>query len=73
MILIEISLHGKGKNGDRGRSPRKIFATTPFKSNENALFDIKRALQKRHCRSFAEKGRVPDPKDPPSCAAAGAE
>ena len=42
----------------------KISGTTPFKSQENALFDIKKALQKRHFCSFAEKGRGPDPEDP---------
>jgi len=43
--------------------PQKIFGTTTFLSEENALFDIKRALQKGHLRPFAEKGRVPDHQD----------
>ena len=38
-----------------------MFGTMPFQSKENALFDIKRALQRGHSY-FAEKGRGPDPR-----------
>ena len=37
----------------------KIVRTTPFKSKENALFDIKRALQKGHVCYCAEKDSDP--------------
>ena len=53
----------KGKWG-LGVKPQKMFGTTPFQSNEDALFDIKKALQKGHFGSFAEKGRDPEPQDP---------
>ena len=57
------SLEGR-KNTDRGRSRQNTFGATPFQPMENALCDIKRALQKGHVRSFAEKSRDSDPKDP---------
>ena len=39
------------------------FWNHTFQSKENALFDIERVLQKRHFRSFADKGGGPYPKD----------
>ena len=44
--------------------PQGIFAIMPFQCKENALFNKKRALQKSHFRSFAEKGRGSVPQDP---------
>ena len=41
-----------------------MLGTMPFQSIENALFDIKKELQKGHFRSFGEKGRAPDPETP---------
>ena len=38
-----------------------------FQSKEIARFDTKRALKKVYFHSLAEKGRAPDPHDPPSC------
>ena len=52
------------RKGGRGCSPQKMFGATPFQSKKNALFDIKRALQKGHFRSFAEKGRDLDTYNP---------
>ena len=40
----------------------------PFQSTANTLSDKERALQKEHCRSFAENGRGPDSQYPLSCA-----
>ena len=37
-----------------------IFGGTPFNLRKTRLFDIKRALQKGHVCSFAEKGKAPD-------------
>ena len=34
------------ENGGQGLRAQKIFATTPFKSKGNPLFNIKRTLQK---------------------------
>jgi len=51
------------KNGSRRRSSQEVFGTTPFQTKESAIFDIERALQ-GDFRSFAEKGRGPDPKNP---------
>ena len=74
MISIAISFHSneelkakapelkaKGLNGGRRRGLQKILGSRPFQSEENFLFDIKRVLQKGHFRSFAERGRNPDP------------
>ena len=59
MILIAITLYrNEGKFGS-GQCPWKVFGTTTFQSKENALFDIERALQKRHFRSFADKDKDP--------------
>ena len=44
-------------------NPLDRFVTTPFQFTENSLFDKKRALQKEHFRSFAEKGRISDSQD----------
>ena len=44
-----------------GRGAIKISGITPYPSQGNALFDIERALQKGHFRSFAEKDRGLDP------------
>ena len=55
----------KKEKWGRGQSPHTIFGTMPLQSKENALFDINSALQKGVFCSFAEKGRGPDPKDPP--------
>ena len=57
---------GTKKIGSQGLSPWKTFGTTAFSSKKNALFDIRKALQKGCFRSFAEKGRSPDTKDPHS-------
>ena len=40
-----------------------MLGTMTFQSKENAVFDVKMALKKGHFRSFAEKGRCPDPQD----------
>ena len=56
----------EGKTGAGGEPPRK-FGRPLLSIFGRALFDIKRALQKGNFRSFAEKGRGPDPQDPPSC------
>ena len=42
----------------------------PFQSTANTLSDKERALQKEHCRSFAENGRGPDSQYPLNCAPA---
>ena len=44
-----------------------MFTITPCSSEENAFFDIERALQTRVFCSFTEKGSGHDPQDPPSC------
>ena len=53
MILNAISFQGKS------------FEALPLESKENAHFDIKRARQKGHFRSFAEMGRGLDLQVPP--------
>ena len=56
---------GQGdKKGARGEAP-EYCGDYDLKEN---LFDMERALQRGHFCSFAEKGRVLDPQDPPSCA-----
>ena len=63
MILIAISFHAsKGKliAGGEGKS----FGATPFQSKESTLFDINMPLQTGSFRSFAGKGKGPDPQDP---------
>ena len=68
IILTAMSFSGKeGKTGAGGEPPRK-FGQPRLSVFGSALFDIKRALQKGSFHSFAEKGRGPDPQDPPSCA-----
>ena len=44
------------KKGGQGQSQWTIFEIMPFPSWGDALFDMERALQKRHFSSFAEKG-----------------
>ena len=67
-VIIANSFQGKeGKIGAWGKVPRKILVKQTFQSKENALFNIKRALQNRQFRCFAEKGKGPDPQEPPSC------
>ena len=51
-----------------GASPQNIFGITPFQSKEKTIFDIERALQKGHFRTFAKKVRGPDPQDALGCA-----
>ena len=69
MILIAMPFNSNdGKTGNGGDAPRIFFGTTSFKSKESALFTIKKALQKGHFHSFAEKGSGPDPQNSPSCA-----
>ena len=46
----------------------KVFGIMPFQSKEDAVFDIKRGLQKGHFCSKSEKSRGPDPQEPSSCA-----
>ena len=68
MILLQYFSQQQVKNGGWGQSLQKTFGTTPFQSKENALFEIKRALQRGNLCSLAEKGRGQDPQDPsPSC------
>ena len=65
MILIAISFHGnKGILRAVVDAPRKYLEPRLFKSKENTLSDINEALQKGQFRSFAVKGRGPDPQDP---------
>ena len=63
MILIAISFHSNEKMGAGGKGTRN-FCYQASQSKESAFFDIKRALQNGHFRSFAEKGRGPEPQSP---------
>ena len=50
--IIAISFIIRKGKWELGAKPQKIFGTTPFQSQEIALFDIKIALQKRQCRQM---------------------
>ena len=60
---LQCLLKARRENGCWGRSPQKMFWTTSFQSKESAHFDTIRVLKGKF-RSFAEKGRGPDPQDP---------
>ena len=65
MVLIAISFHGNEGILRAGvEAPRKFLEPRLFKSKDSTLSDINGALQKGQFRSFAEKGRGPDPQDP---------
>ena len=52
--LQKRSLHGKERKVGLEMNSQKISRAAPSQSKENALFDINKALRKRHFRSFAE-------------------
>ena len=66
MILIAMFFNGNEGKPVAGAKPPEKFWGHVFQSKESALVDLKRDSKKGHFRSFAERGKSPDPQDTPS-------